>query len=310
MINTIPLLEAQASSEIENIVTTTDKLFQFAQNPNQDHADPATKEAFRYRTALHQGFQELRNFPLATRTAVEVCRTIKGIDVDIRKVSGTVLMNDATKGVVYTPPQGEHLIRELLSDLERFIHDDEEIDPLIRMAVMHYQFEAIHPFSDGNGRTGRILNLLFLIEKGLLDLPILYLSRYIIRNKQDYYRLLLAVTIERQWEAWIFYMLRTVKETAEWITNKIRDIKHLMEETVQRLRTETLSIYRYELVELIFTQPYCRISNVVDAGIAQRATASKTLKELTTKGILTEITVGREKISIHTGLMRILTTDG
>lgn len=310
LINTIPLLEAQASSEIENIVTTTDRLFQFAQDPTQSHADPATKEALRYRAALQQGFRELNKSPLTTRTAVEVCRNIKGVDMDIRKVPGTALMNDATARVVYTPPQGESLIRELLSDWEKFIHNHEEIDPLIRMAVMHYQFEAIHPFSDGNGRTGRILNLLFLIEKELLELPILYLSRYIIRNKQDYYRLLLAVTIERQWEAWILYMLQAVKETAEWTTNKIRDIKQLMDETVKMVRNELPSIYSRELVELIFTQPYCRIANVVEAEIAQRATASKTLKELAAKGILIEISFGREKIFINTKLMRMLTTDG
>lgn len=310
LINTIPLLEAQASSEIENIVTTTDRLFQFAQDTSQNQADPATKEALRYSAALRQGFQELNKFPLTTRTAVEVCRNIKGVDMDIRKVPGTALMNDATARVVYTPPQGENLIRELLSDWEKFIHNNEEIDPLIRMAVMHYQFEAIHPFSDGNGRTGRILNLLFLIEKELLELPILYLSRYIIRNKQDYYRLLLAVTIERQWDAWILYMLRAVKETAEWTTNKIRDIKHLMDETVATMRNEMPTVYSRELVELIFKQPYCRISNVVDVGIAQRATASKTLKELTVKGILVEHSVGREKIFINVKLMRMLTTDG
>ncbi len=207
-------------------------------------------------------------------------------------------MNDATAEVVYTPPQGEDLIRELLADWERFIHNQEETDPLIRMAVMHYQFEAIHPFTDGNGRTGRILNLLFLIEKELLELPILYLSRYIIRNKQDYYRLLLSVTLEKQWEEWIVYMLTAVKETAEWTTKKIRDIKQLMDSTVAQVRSEMPTVYSRELVELIFKQPYCRISNVVEAGIAQRATASKTLKELVGKGILVEITVGREKIFV------------
>ncbi|WP_284078083.1 protein adenylyltransferase Fic [Herbaspirillum aquaticum] len=298
LINTIPLLEAQASSEIENIVTTTDRLFQYAQEGSQNQADPATKEALRYSRALRQGFRELGNSPLTTRTAVEVCRNIKGVDMDIRKVPGTALMNDATAEVVYTPPQGEDLIRELLADWERFIHNQEETDPLIRMAVMHYQFEAIHPFTDGNGRTGRILNLLFLIEKELLELPILYLSRYIIRNKQDYYRLLLSVTLEKQWEEWIVYMLTAVKETAEWTTKKIRDIKQLMDSTVAQVRSEMPTVYSRELVELIFKQPYCRISNVVEAGIAQRATASKTLKELVGKGILVEITVGREKIFV------------
>jgi Fic family protein len=152
LINTIPLLEAQASSEIENIVTTTDRLFQYA-NDVDGGADSATKEALRYRTALYSGYQHLSERPLTTATAVEVCRTIKGIDLDIRKTPGTALINDATGEVIYTPPEGEALLREKLSDWEKFIHEAEEFDPLIRMAVMHYQFEAIHPFNDGNGRT-------------------------------------------------------------------------------------------------------------------------------------------------------------
>lgn len=309
LINTIPLLEAQASSEIENIVTTTDRLFQFAQETAQGSADPATKEALRYRTALYQGYKSLRDRPITTGTAVEVCRTIKGVDMDIRRVPGTALMNDATREIVYTPPQGEGTIRNLLSNWERFLHNHEEIDPLIRMAVMHYQFEAIHPFTDGNGRTGRVLNLLFLVEKQLLDLPILYLSRYIIANKTDYYRLLLKVTTEGDWEAWILYMLTAIESTALWTTARIHEIKALMDTTAQKLREEMPNGYSRELVELIFAQPYCRISNVIDAKIAQRATASKLLKELVRLKVLIEIQVGREKLFINPRLMQILTGD-
>jgi Fic family protein len=307
LINTIPLLEAQASSEIENIVTTADKMFQYAQAEGQNQADPATKEALRYRTALYQGFVSLKERPLTTRTAVDTCRMIKGIDMDIRKVPGTALLNDATQQIIYTPPEGEQNIRSLLADWENFIHNQPEIDPLIRMAVMHYQFEAIHPFTDGNGRTGRILNLLFLVGAELLDLPILYLSRYIIDNKSEYYRLLLKVTTDGAWEEWILYMLSAVQSTAKWTTERIQEIKALMDETVEKLRTEMPAGYSRELVELIFAQPYCRISNVVEAGIAQRATASKLLKELALRGVLVEIALGREKLFINPKLMRLLT---
>ncbi|MEQ5839056.1 Fic family protein [Paraburkholderia acidicola] len=306
LINTIPLLEAQASSEIENIVTTTDRLFQYAQEAGQASADPATKEALRYRTALYQGYKSLSDRPITTSTAVDVCRTIKGVEMDIRRVPGVALMNDATRQVVYTPPQGENAVRGLLSNWERFLHDHDEIDPLIRLAIMHYQFEAIHPFTDGNGRTGRVLNLLFLVEKGLLDQPILYLSRYIISNKADYYRLLLKVTTDSAWEEWILYMLAAVESTAQWTTERIHEIKTLMQTTADMLRKAMPGGYSRELVEIIFAQPYCRISNVVDAGIAQRATASKLLKELARLDILVELQVGREKLFINPRLMQVL----
>jgi Fic family protein len=309
LINIIPMLEAQASSEIENIVTTADRLFQYASDVSGAKADPATKEALRYRTALHRGYQSLAERPLTTATAIEVCRTIKGVEMDIRRVPGTSLMNDATQQIVYTPPEGEARIRDLLSDWERFLHLEKDIDPLVRMAVMHYQFEAIHPFSDGNGRTGRVLNLLFLISEDLLDLPILYLSRYIIQNKREYYRLLLQVTTQGQWEPWILYMLEAVHSTAEWTSTKISAICELMESTRERLRQTVPKTYSHELVDLIFAQPYCRISNLVEEGIAQRQTASKILKELVALGILKEVTLGREKAFINVGLMNLLMRD-
>jgi len=308
LINIIPLLEAKASSEIENIVTTTDKLFQYA-GTAEDKADPATKEALRYRTALNQGYQAIDKRPLCVATAIQVCRTIKGVDMDIRKVPGVALANDTTGEIIYTPPEGEMLIRDKLSNWEKFIHENPDIDPLIRMAVSHYQFEAIHPFTDGNGRTGRIINTLFLIEEGLLNLPILYLSRYITQNKNDYYRLLLEVTVDNQWEPWIMYVLNAVQETATWTRNKISAIRSLVEHTAAYVKDERPTIYSHELVELTFTQPYCRIANVVENGLAQRQTASTYLKELCDIGVLSEITVGREKLFIHPKFIQLLTQD-
>jgi Fic family protein len=309
LINTIPLLEARASSEIENVVTTADLLFRYAQDDREGLADPATKEALRYRTALYRGFQSLKRRPLSTATAVEVCRTIKDVNLDIRRVPGTALAGDATGKVIYTPPQGEAHLRKLLANWEHFLHETTEIDPLIRMTVGHYQFEAIHPFTDGNGRTGRILNLLFLVDQGLLDLPVLYLSRSIIQSKTDYYRLLLAVTIEGRWEDWICYMLKAVDETARWTTAKIRAIRELMQETADFVREKAPAVYSRELVELIFVQPYCRIGNVVDAGIAKRQTASVYLKELCDIGVLKEVKAGREKLFINPRLMTLLTAE-
>ncbi len=188
LINLLLLLEAKDSSEIENIVTTTDKLFQYAQGGKG--ADHATREALRYRTALYQGFIKLEKKPLCTATAIEVCSTLKHSEIDIRKVPGTFIGNQTTGDIIYTPPTGEDVIRDLLTNREQFLHNDDDLDPLIKVAISHYQFEAIHPFYDGNGRTGRILTVLYLIESGILTLPILYLSRFIVHNKQDYYRLL------------------------------------------------------------------------------------------------------------------------
>jgi len=198
-------------------------------------------------------------------------------------------------------------LRDKLANWERFIHDADDVDPLIRMAVMHYQFEAIHPFTDGNGRTGRVLNILYLVEKGVLDIPVLYLSRYIIMHKADYYRLLLEVTIDGAWQNWILYMLRALKERAEWTTAKIRAIKRLHEETAQSVRDADPSLYKRELVDLIFVQPYSRIANVVEAGLAERKTASVYLKRLAEMGVLQEQKFGREKLFVNPKFLRLLT---
>lgn len=308
LINTIPLLEAQASSEIENVVTTSDALFRYARE-GAEGADPATKEALRYGSALYEGYRSLEDRPLGTRTAVEVCQRIKALDLDVRSMPGTALTNPVTGEIVYTPPEGQDLLRDMLTNWERFLHEATEIDPLVRMAVGHYQFEAIHPFVDGNGRTGRILNLLFLVEQGLLNIPVLYLSGAIIRQKAEYYRLLNQVTREGAWEEWILYMLEMTRTTAEWTAWKIRAIQELMAWTIEEVRARAPGLYSRELVELIFTQPYCRIANVVEAGIAQRQTASDYLKQLCTIGILEEVKVGRNKLFVNTRLLRLLTRD-
>ncbi|PNG59268.1 MULTISPECIES: Fic family protein [unclassified Variovorax] len=309
LINTIPLLEAKDSSEIENIVTTTDRLFRHADS-HDSQADPATKEALRCRTALHQGFRSLEDRPLCIRTAVEICTTIKGVEMDIRCTPGTQLVSDRNGESIYTPPEGEALLRKLLANWERFLQDERELDPLIRMAVGHYQFEAIHPFTDGNGRTGRVINILLLIQEKLLTLPVLYLSRYIIAHKTDYYRLLQKVTSEQAWEEWVLYMLRAVEETALWTTGKIAAIRSLAEHTTEHVRERLPKIYSRELVETIFEQPYCRIGNLVDKQIAQRQAASRYLKDLVGARVLSEIQAGKEKLFTHPKLIQLLMRDG
>jgi Fic family protein len=308
LINTLPLLEAKDSSEIENIVTTADQLFQYAQG-GDNLANAATKEALRYRTALYAGYQSLAARPLCTATAVDVCRTIKAANLDIRRTPGTQLINDRTGEVIYTPPEGEACLRDLLANWERFLHNQTDLDPLVRMAVGHYQFEAIHPFADGNGRTGRVLNILYLIQAELLTLPILYLSRHIIAHKADYYRLLLDTTRTGNLEPWVIFMLQAVEETARWTTAKIAAIRTLAEHTTAHVRERLPKIYTRELVDVIFEQPYCRIGNLVEKNIAQRQSASRYLKELTAHGVLREVQAGKEKLFIHPKLMQLLGDD-
>lgn len=308
LINTIPLREARDSSAIENIVTTNDTLFRYA-GLNELGADPATKEALRYRRALWEGYQELLKRPLSTNVALRICQTIKNTNLNIRKTTGTTLANDKTGKIIYTPPVGETLLKDKLKNWEIFLHEYEEIDPLIKMAIAHYQFEAIHPFPDGNGRTGRVLNILYLIDKRLLDIPVLYLSRYIIENKDDYYSLLSKVTKDGAWEKWIIYMLDAVEQTAQWTTSKIRAIKELMDHTLEYVSDTSPKIYRYELIELIFVQPYCRINYLTEAGIAKRQTASNYLRELCKIGVVEEFKSGRDKLFIHTKYLDLLIDD-
>jgi Fic family protein len=309
LVNALPLLEAQASSEIENIVTTTDKLLEYVDAPESRAADPATKEALRYRRALFEGVRKVQKGRLTVETAIDVCRTIKGEPLDLRSKSGTTLRNTATGAVIYTPPVGQAVIREKLANWEQFLTSQSDLDPLIRCAVQHYQFEAIHPFADGNGRTGRILNILYLVQQGLLDTPILYLSRYIIRNKADYYRLLLEVTTKQSWAPWITFMLDSIENTCGWTTDKIKAIRDLMRHTGEFIGRRLPKIYTWELVELLFKQPYCRIANVVDAGLAKRQTASVYLKALADIGVLRELNAGRESLFVHPKYIELLTGD-
>ena len=311
LINTLPLLEAKDSSEIENIITTTDKLFRYVQSNrgSNRNLDAATKEALRYRTALLEAFQALKKRPLNTKTVEQICSRIKNKDMTVRKIPGTALASDKTGDIIYTPPVGEKKLRDYLSNWENYLHNESDIDPLIRMAVVHYQFEAIHPFTDGNGRTGRIINSLYLIQEELLSLPILYLSQYITKNKTDYYHLLLNVTRSHDWEPWIMYMLRAIEYTAEWTTNKISAIRELTIHTTDYIRQAQSKIYTRELVDVIFEQPYCRISSLVDASIAKRQTASEYLKRLEGIGVLKVEQIGREKLFIHPKFLQLLSTD-
>ena len=308
LINTIPILEANASSEVENIVTTTDSLFRYS-SAEGEARDPAVKETLRYRTALFQGYQSLKKRPVSTATAVAVCRTLRNIDIDIRKVPGTAISGEKSGEVVYTPPAGEAVIRDKLANWEKFINEAEDIDPLIRLAVMHYQFEAIHPFTDGNGRTGRILNILFLVQEDLLEIPVLYLSRFIIENKEGYYHLLRNVTEKNEWEPWILFMLDAVEDTSRWTVAKIRAVSRLIDYTCGYVRARLPKIYSRELVEMVFIQPYSRIANLVEAGVARRQTASSYLKALVGIGVLKEFKIGREKLFLHQKFLKLLTGD-
>ena len=303
LINILPLLEAKDSSRIENIVTTSDQLFQYA--GHEENADPATKEALRYRTALHNGFAQLNTFPLCTNTAITICTTLRSIQTDIRKTPGTVL-SDQYGNVIYTPPSGETVIRDLLTNWEIFLHAEDDIDPLIKMAILHYQFECIHPFPDGNGRTGRILNILYLIQTDILSLPILYLSRFILENRDKYYTLLRGVTENRDWEPWILFMLEATENTAKWTSRKIAVIRRLIEEITGYVREKLPKIYTHELIQVLFVQPYCRIENLVERGVAKRQTASAYLKQLVEIGVLEEMQSGREKLYLNTRLLQEL----
>jgi len=309
LINTIPLIEGRDSSAIENIVTTTDELFEHA-NLDEEFDDPAKKEASRYPTALKYGHEAIVNKPLVTATSVEICRIIKGTDLDIRQTTGTTLRNDRTGEIIYTPPEGEQLLRDMLTNWEKFLHSDADIDPLVLMAIGHYQFEAIHPFIDGNGRTGRIVNILYLIEQELLELPVLYLSRYILKHREKYYKLLNAVTYQNDWEPWILFMLDAIEVTAIWTTEKIRAMDELMTYTADHIREQKPKIYSRELIDLIFIQPYCRISTVIEAGIAKRNAASRYLRELIEIGVLEEHRPGREKVFVHPKYLNLLKSDG
>ena len=241
-----------------------------------------------------KGGLSLEKRPINTMMAEQICSQIKGVEMSVRKVPGTKLSNQMTGEVIYTPPEGETELRDLLANWEQLLHNHQDLDPLIRMAIMHYQFEAIHPFTDGNGRTGRILNILYLVQEELLNLPILYLSRFIIENREAYYANLLAVTREQAWEQWILYMLEAIASTAKWTTNKIMAIRDLSSHTSAYVKEQLPKIYSRELVDIIFSQPYCRISNLVEADIAKKTNGIRVSKKLVSIGVLQETQKGRD----------------
>ncbi|RKR75785.1 Fic family protein [Frondihabitans australicus] len=308
LINAIPLLEAQASSEIENIVTTTDELFRFAADEARA-SDPATREALRYRTALRDGFVTVAERPLTASTAVRVCSTIKSRDMHVRKNPGTFIGNPTTQEAVYTPPAGEALLLEKLANWESFIHSDDDLDPLVRMAIAHYQFEAIHPFDDGNGRTGRILNILMLVEAGLLAQPILYLSRYIIRHKATYYALLGRVTSGGAWIEWVLFMLEATRQTAISTLRKIDSIRDLQVELHETIRATIRGGVNADLLALLFEQPYCRIGTVVERCGVSRPTATGWLNALVEAGVLTDVRRGRDRLFVNGRFLELLVRD-
>ena len=307
LLNTIVLKEARASSEIENIITTQDELYR-AMASEAGNATPETKEVLNYRSALWKGHSLLRDTGvLATRTILAIQEKLEGNSAGIRKLPGTALRNERTNEIVYTPPDQEDVIRGLLANLEQYLNETDDVDPLIKMAVAHYQFESIHPFYDGNGRTGRILNVLYLVHRGLLSSPILYLSRYIIQNKPTYYELLQKVRTNSAWLQWIEFMITAVEETARSTLELTQAIVSLLEETTEAARHSLpRTTYSKELLELVFAQPYVKIEHVVSAHIAERRTASKYLKQLEDIGVLRSYKAWKETVFINQPLMELL----
>ena len=304
LINTLVLQEAKDSSSIENIFTTSDKLYKaFASSTIQP--DPQTKEVLRYRTALYEAWKHLQHNDFSVDLFEKIYRTIKDTNDGIRDIE--VFIGNRFK-VVYTPPCCRSILLDKLNNLLKYIKDDNQTDPLVKMAIIHYQFEAIHPFTDGNGRTGRVLNVLYLTRIGILDQPVLYLSQYINAFKTDYYRLLQQVTVNGNLEAWIIYILTAVKETAIETLRKINAIHDLLTDTVEKVRTDAPEVYSRELIDMLFVQPYCKISFLVEAGIASRNTASKYLHRLVELGLLEKVHFGNESLYLNKKLYELLRT--
>ncbi len=307
LINTLALQEAKDSSEIENIITTHDDLYK-ADLFSDYIRNPAAKEVSRYATALKTAFEQVRRDRLITvNRIIEIHRVLEQNNAGIRNLPGTALKNDRTGEIVYTPPQDHDEIVRLMNNLERFINDEAfcDADPLVKMAVIHHQFESIHPFYDGNGRTGRIINILYLVAKGLLDIPVLYLSRYIIRTRPEYYQLLQQTRETGDWEPWILYMLEGVEHTSRQTIWIIRQIKEIMMAYKHRIRTELPKIYSQDLLNNLFRHPYTRIESVQqDLGVS-RLTAAKYLELLTEKGFIDKHKIGRYNYYINRPLMDI-----
>lgn len=307
LINAVVLKEAKASSEVENIITTHDKLYQ-AMIAKSVQADPATKEVLRYREALLFGFHEIQEKGfLNTNGICRIQAILEENEAGIRKLPGTALKNDLTGETIYTPPDDRDAIQNLMSNLERYLNEEPcEISPLIRMAVQHYQFESIHPFYDGNGRTGRIINVLYLILHQLLDIPVLYLSGYIISNKPTYYRLLQEVRTQDQWENWILFILKGIEETARRTIRQIDQINQLFAATQEKVKQEMPRLYSKDLIEQLFIHPYTKIEYISHSLGVERKAASRYLKNLEAAGMLQSQSVGKENIFIHTRLYEIL----
>lgn len=308
LLNSIILQEARASSEIENIITTHDDLYR-AMVIDYQSIEPATKEVLNYRSATWTGYELLKKTgSITTNMIVTIQKELEGNDAGIRTLPGTALVNDATGETIYIPPDDPVAIQQLLTNLETYLNTDiHPVDPLIRMAVAHYQFESIHPFYDGNGRTGRIVNVLYLVKEELLDSPILYLSRNIIRDKRTYYRLLQGIRENGEWEEWVVYMLELIAGTADETLGMIRQIVKLMDETIEEARKNLpKASYSKELIETIITQPYTKIEHLVQQGIAERRTASKYLQQLEEIGILIATKEWKQKIYINHRLVDLL----
>ena len=305
LINSLILQEAKDSSEIENIITTHDELFRSGLDISS--ISHATKEVQSYSRALLKGFDLVREHSLLlTRHIVDIQEELEGNVAGIRKQAGTVLKNQATGEVIHTPPQDEATIRKLLNNLEQYINTEDDIDPLIKMAVIHYQFESIHPFYDGNGRTGRIINILYLVLNDLLDLPILYLSSYIIKHKTDYYKLLQEVRTKDSWHEWILYMLEGIEQTALGQIQLINDIKELMDSTKEQLKIELPKIYSKDLLEVLFIHPYTKIDMLVHSLDLHRETASKHLQAIEKIGILKSVKIKNSKFFVNVKLFELL----
>jgi Fic family protein len=304
-LDTLHLQEAKASSEIENILTTNDDLYR-AVVADKKFDNPATKEVINYKEAIWLGLKSLETKPfISTNLCIEIVQCIKQNSAGIRTSPGTTLSN--IKGeIIYTPPSGEDIIREKMANLETFINENESIDPLIKMAISHYQFEAIHPFSDGNGRTGRILLLLQLKLEQLLDIPALFLSEYIIKNKDTYYKGLRAVTENNDWSMFIIYMLDMVEHTASKGLERLESIIQLMDTTGQEIKEKLPKVYSKDLVEVIFKLPYTKRQNLIDIGLGTPKTVGNYLIALEKKGFLKSVKVGKEKLYLNQPLMSIL----
>ena len=305
-IDTINLQEARASSAIENIITTQDELFK-ASIADKKNDNPATKEVIHYKDALWYGVEQIKKRPvLKTNLFIAIMQIIKENESGIRNAPGTQLKNPATNKVIYTPPEGENTIREKLKNLEDFIHAEDSIDPLVKMAIIHYQFEAIHPFYDGNGRTGRIILLLYLKFADLLDLPALYLSSYIIEHKDQYYTNLCKVTEEENWEDWILYMLGMVEQTALRGRKQIAEIEKLMNVMGAEIQGKLPRIYSTDLLEVLFKLPYTKRKQLEKAGLGNLKTVGNYLKELEKAGFLKSEQVGKEKLYLNFRLLEVL----